>query len=59
MVFLKYAVIALSLVTLEYSFAGLISKAVLIGIDSRPVLAPAARVATQLNQSNSNMKEKV
>jgi hypothetical protein len=54
MVFLKYAVIVLSLVTVEYSFAGLISKAVLIGIDSRTVLAPAARVATQQpNQSNS------
>ncbi len=54
MVFLKYAVIALSLITVEYSYAGLISKALLIGIDSRTVLAPTARVATQQpNQSNS------
>jgi hypothetical protein len=50
MVFLKYAIMVLALMTLEFSYAGLISKAVLIGLDSRVVLAPASRVATQ--QSN-------
>ena len=54
MVFLKYAVIALSLITVEYSYAGLISKALLIGIDASTVARPAARVGTQQsNQSNS------
>ena len=55
MVFLKYAVIALSLITVEYSYAGLISKAVLIGLDSRAVLAPASKIASQqTHQANSS-----
>ena len=53
MVFLKYAIMVLALITFEFSYAGLISKAVLIGLDSRVVLAPASRVATkQSNQPN-------